>query len=314
MKKKYFTLVIVFIMCLNIMPMNIFANTEETNKIQTVEVINVADPVVGEKPSRYYTVPEDSNYRIKVEESVIWFKTTNKNVTIEDINTMWDNWDVLASDNFTFEKDFYYTVSVTVVPNEGYVFGEDIRVTINGKTAFTDYDSSVENTSVNIYYTFKPTTVKLEKNKLKAGETTKVNLTNVKRATYISLNPKIVKITEAGEIIALKKGTAKISINFGGRTVIKKIKVTSNPVVKKGGKTVRKGTFTIKKGKNLKLNILGKASKIKNKVTFTKGKIAKNTSKLTKPQVVIKGLKKGTTKVNITINGVKTYIYKIKVK
>lgn len=130
---------------------------------------------------------------------------------------------------------------------------------------------------------------------------------------WSSSNKKIVSVNKEGEITALKKGTATITATLDdGTRLTCKIKVKNSPTIKVGGKKfVSSKTYTVKKGKTLKVTIKGKAFSVKNKYASTKSKVAKVTSKKDEETVKIKGLKKGKATVSITVNGV---VFKVKVK
>lgn len=156
------------------------------------------------------------------------------------------------------------------------------------------------------------------KKKLKAGETTTAKVENAgdNKVTYTSTNTKVATVNKTtGKITALAKGKATIKAKVGDVTVTKKIKVKTNPVLKNGKKKVTNNqTITVKKGQTLTLKVNGKAASIKNKVKNSKKTVAAVTSKKKATNITIKAKKAGTTTLKITINKVKTYTVKIKVK
>lgn len=130
------------------------------------------------------------------------------------------------------------------------------------------------------------------------------------KITYKTTNNDVVKINAQGTATALKKGTATINITVvKDNAVIKKVqckvKVTRDP-------KINKTKLVIKKGKTATILLTGKAADINNKYVNTK--IAKFTSGGKATKLVVKGLKKGSTTVKVTVNGVKTMAIKVEVK
>lgn len=163
----------------------------------------------------------------------------------------------------------------------------------------------------------KAPTMKLKAKKIKAGQTTQAVVSNAngEKVTYTSTNTKVASVNKNGVVTGLAKGKAKIKATIGDKTITKKVKVKTNPVLKNGKKKVANNqTITVAKGKSLTLNITGKAAKIKNIVKNSKKSVAKVTSKAKQDKVTVKAKKKGTTTLTITINKAKTYKVKIKVK
>lgn len=137
---------------------------------------------------------------------------------------------------------------------------------------------------------------------LKAGATKKLKVTGASVKSWSSSNKKVATVKN-GKVTALKKGTAKITATLkNGKKLTAKIKVTTNPKLSK--KTVK-----VKVGKTVKVKITGKANGVKLK--FKNTKLAKVVSKKTAKTLKIRGLKKGSTTLKITVNGKKL---KLKVK
>lgn len=115
------------------------------------------------------------------------------------------------------------------------------------------------------------------------------------------------------KVYAFKKGTATIKFkDCYDNSHSLKVKVTTNPTIKVAGKKFKASkTYTVKKGKTIKVSITGKSPIVKNAYSSSKKSVAKVTSKNTAKTVKIKGYKKGSAKVTIKVNGV---AFKIKVK
>ncbi len=124
---------------------------------------------------------------------------------------------------------------------------------------------------------------------------------------------KAVKKSSSAVIYGLKKGTTTVEFWDTNVTCCKlKVKVTTNPTIKVGGKKFKASkTYPVKKGKTLTVKISGKSSVVKNVYSSSKKSVAKVISKNTAKTVKIKGYKKGSAKVTIKVNGV---AFKIKVK
>ncbi|MBR1741044.1 MAG: Ig-like domain-containing protein [Lachnospiraceae bacterium] len=153
---------------------------------------------------------------------------------------------------------------------------------------------------------------------VKAGGTDWINVLNGngEPVKYASSNKKVATVDSNGGVTGLKKGTAKITVTCSDGTKLTcKVTVTSDPAVKIGGKAYKKNkTYTVKKGKTLKAVITGKASTVKNTYQTSKKKIAKiATTDKNAETVKIKGVKKGTSKITIKVNGV-SFTFKVKVK
>ncbi len=159
--------------------------------------------------------------------------------------------------------------------------------------------------------------VKLNKTSvnLKAGRTFKLT-TNVPgaKAKFKSGKTKIASVNSAGVVTALKKGNSDIYVTVSGKTLICKVKVTTNPTAKIKKKAVKSSkVYKIKKGKKLTVKITGKAKSINNVYKSSKKKIAKVISKKKASTIKIKGYKKGKATITLKINKVKTIKIKVKV-
>ncbi|MCH5303986.1 MAG: starch-binding protein [Ruminococcus sp.] len=139
--------------------------------------------------------------------------------------------------------------------------------------------------------------------KMKAGESTSI-MASGKGVKYSSSNKKIVKVNSKGDVTALVKGSATITVKAGDTTYKYKITVTSNP-------KLSKSKVTVKKGRTVTVTIKGKASGVNNKYKNTK--YAKISAKKSAKKLKIKGKKKGSTTLYVTVNGKKLKL-KVKVK
>lgn len=150
---------------------------------------------------------------------------------------------------------------------------------------------------------------------LKAGGFEFLSAEDCEVKSWSSSNKKVATVQD-GQITALKKGTATITATLtDGKKLTCKVKVTSNPTMKIGGKAYKKNqTYTVKKGKTIKAVITGKAFEKNNTYQSSKKKIAKiTTTNKSAETVKIKGVKKGTSKITIKVNGV-SFVFKVKVK
>ena len=138
---------------------------------------------------------------------------------------------------------------------------------------------------------------------LKAGKTASLKVIGGKAVSWKSSNKKIVSIKK-GKVTALKKGTATVTARLkNGQKLKSKINVLNNP-------KLSKSKVKVKKNKTVSIKISGKASSVNNK--YTKTKFAEVTSKKSANKIKIRGLKKGHTKLIITVNG-KALAIKVKV-
>ena len=149
---------------------------------------------------------------------------------------------------------------------------------------------------------------------LKAGEFDFLMADECEVKSWKSSNKKVA-IVEDGNITALKKGTTTITATLtDGKKLTCKVKVTSNPKITIGGKAYKKNkTYTVKKKKSLKVNISGKAFSVDTSCKSSKKSVTKVSKKGVGEKMTIKGVKKGTAKITITVNGVK-FVFKVKVK
>lgn len=149
------------------------------------------------------------------------------------------------------------------------------------------------------------------------GDTTKVTAkTSNKKVATVSVAAGKVTIKAAGK--AKGAATAKITLKNGTKKAT--IKVTINNPVKKVKAAKKKAT--VKKKKTVKLTFkvtsYNKAKKTSDKITYktSKKKVAKITKKKVSSKKIIvsvKGLKKGTSKITVTI-GKKKAVVTVKVK
>lgn len=171
------------------------------------------------------------------------------------------------------------------------------------ETESTEVTEPTEATATETEATEPATTKKtlkatVAKKSIKAGATTKIRVTGKSGSvSYKSNNTKIAKVSKSGVVTGLKKGTAKIKVTSGKESVTITVKVSSSP-------KLSKKIISVKTNKSEKIKITGKASGTK--VKISKCKIAKITVKGNK--LIIKGTKKGKSKVTVTVNGVRTYL------
>lgn len=147
---------------------------------------------------------------------------------------------------------------------------------------------------------------------LKAGATKTLTVSGGKAKSWNSSKNSVVKVKN-GKITALKKGTAKITVTLtNGKKLTCNVKVTTSPSIKINGKKFKSSkTYSVKKGKKLKVAVTGKASSVKNVYKSSNKKIAKVISPVSAKNIKIKAYKKGKATVTVKVNGVN---FKIKVK
>ena len=165
-------------------------------------------------------------------------------------------------------------------------------------------DSGIYESSYRGKTTDLPEAPKLNKTSLslKAGKAVSLKATGGTVKNWYSTNPKVASVKN-GKVTALKKGTATVYANLKGGTYLTcEVKVTSSP-------KLSKSSVTVKKGKTVKVKIVGKASTVNN--VYTNTKKAKIISKNSASTVKVKGLKKGSTTLKVKVNGV---VLKLKVK
>lgn len=121
---------------------------------------------------------------------------------------------------------------------------------------------------------------------------------------YTSSKSKVAKVSSKGKVVALTKGTSTITVTTKYYIYKYNITVSSNP-------KLSKKSVNVKKNKTVTVKISGKASGVNNKYKNTK--IAKITSKKSASKLKVKGLKKGSTTLYVTVNGKKLKL-KVKVK
>ena len=166
------------------------------------------------------------------------------------------------------------------------------------------------------------TSVSLKAGAVKAIDFLSSEETPLYRGKAWSENAKIAKVSIEEDkdncnnylnIYALKKGTTTIKCKDSrGNISTCKVKVTTNPSIKVGGKAFKSSKrYPIKKGKTLAVKITGKSPIVKNAYSSSKKSVAKVISKTTAKTAKIKGFKAGKATVTIKVNGV---AFKVKVK
>lgn len=147
--------------------------------------------------------------------------------------------------------------------------------------------------------------------KLKSGQSAPVPIPNKSKVRQWKSSNTSVMSVKNGAVTALKAGDAVISAVFASSLEIRlSYKVTDSPYLYSGSKKI--SSITVKKGKTKSVKIYGKAKSVNNK--YTKTKKAKITSKKTSSTVTVRGLKKGTTTLKITVNNSVVLKLKVKVK
>ena len=125
-----------------------------------------------------------------------------------------------------------------------------------------------------------------------------------------SSDSKVASVTKGGAVTALTKGTATVTLTFADKTKVSfKVTVSSNPFLKRSGKDFK--SATLKKGKKISVNVVGRAS-------GTKLVCPKNNRVLIKAssdgkRITITAKKSGKTTAYVKVNG-KKLTFRINVK
>lgn len=215
--------------------------------------------------------------------------------------------------NKTYNPSFtgLYLVKGTEIHIFGMTFYSSDKFSDNDIETIVSLIRAKENTStedipkVEVINDNKPAQpyIEMGSNKIKAGKTTVVTIKNAngEKTTFSTKNRKIATINKKGVVTGLKKGTATIVATVGNKKLTAKIKVTTNPQIKKSGKPI--DTILIKKGSCIKVKITGKAPKIKNTYTFKNN--IKVLSNKNASVIKIKAVKEGISTLKIKVNGSK---------
>lgn len=141
---------------------------------------------------------------------------------------------------------------------------------------------------------------------LKCGKKFTLSVKNRKgkKVSFSSSFKSVAKVSKKGVVTSLKRGRAVINVKVGKSKLKCVVKVTSNP-------RLSKSSITVKKGKRVTVNIIGKAKGVNNK--YKNSKRAKIASKKSASKIKIKGKKRGKSTLKITVNGVALNL-KVKVK
>ncbi len=159
----------------------------------------------------------------------------------------------------------------------------DVNI-VNDCTISETFDNKISNPSLSA-----------KSKKLKAGKAFTLKVKGTSEAVTFSSNKKsVASVSKKGVVTALKKGTAKITAKLkSGKKLTCKVSVTSNP-------KLSPTKIKVKLNGTKKVKISGKAKSVNNK--YSKTKIAKVISKTSASTIKVKGLKKGTTTLKITVN------------
>ncbi len=173
------------------------------------------------------------------------------------------------------------------------------------------YESKLIGSAVLDEIASKLRNMSVNKLSLKPGEESGYFNPRDKIIKTVSSDTKVARITNGYYVTALRKGTAKITYTYAnGAKATCNVTVKSDPKLTKNGKTVK--SVAVKKGKTVKVRIVGKASAVRN--VYENTKYAKVTSSAKESVIKIKGLKRtaGTT-LKIKVNGLALKL-KVKVK
>ena len=201
-----------------------------------------------------------------------------------------------------------YTINPPTEPNEDeHPTGVHIETkpTENYNTGPAETEETIITTESDKTITEKSAKLSVKTATVKCGRIIVLSVSNKgkKKVTYTSANPSVAKVGKtSGRVCAMKKGSTYIIAKVGSKKLKFTIKVVTSPKLSKTSVKVRKG-------KTVKVKIVGKCPLIKNKYASTK--YAKILSKKTANTVKVRGLKKGKTTLKIKVNG---YLLKLKVK
>lgn len=251
-------------------------------------------------------------------------KGYNYKVSIEDKNGAWHEYNLTA----TNMKKYGVTVYAITIPADfepqtilyqvysGETWISQVSKTVSGFDSISGVVVSSSGAETKLSdFSADSAVSKLSKSSasLKAGKTLALKVINGTAKSWSSSKKSVASVSKAGKVTALKKGTASITATLtNGKKLTCKVTIKSNPSIKINKKAFKaKTTYKVKKGKSLTVKISGKAASVKNAYKTSNKKVAKVTSKKTAKTVKIKGLKKGSAKITVKVNGV---AFKIKVK
>ena len=108
---------------------------KELQAIRSISISDVALPILGEHPDYDVTIPQDAPYHLATEQEL---RAAGLNRTDAAHNGIWwrtDHGDTFLTPESTFTDDspLAYSMTVLLVPNEGYHFQGDFTVTVNGE-------------------------------------------------------------------------------------------------------------------------------------------------------------------------------------
>lgn len=141
---------------------------------------------------------------------------------------------------------------------------------------------------------------------LKSAQTKILRVTNGTVKTWSTSSKKIATVSK-GKVVALTKGRVRITATLtNGKKLTCYVTVTTSP-------KLSRTTLNLKKGKTATVKLTGKVANINNKY-YNYSKVAKIVSKANATSIKVKALKKGTTTLKISVNGVNVLRLKVKVK
>lgn len=206
--------------------------------------------------------------------------------------------DRLGNEVLTFEKgNEPYDTSGILISGETYTLkaeGESTGQSFNVEN--TDEVQNIVFETENLHETLTEETAPSVKDMtLRAGETKKLSQKDKSGAkiTYTVSDKKTATIRN-GRIIALQKGGTEITAKSKDAQTSFNLRVSTSP-------KLEKKSVTVKKGKTVSMKLYGRAKGCKNKYTNTKN--AEITSKKTADTLTVRGLKKGSSIIKITVNG-----------
>lgn len=200
------------------------------------------------------------------------------------------------------------TLSVkNLTPNKKYIWYASITGTDSGELRTEFYD----------FTTLKKPVLSAKEKSLSSGKTYSLTVENAYENTVTysisKADMQYIRVSQKGKITALQKTLkpAVVKVKVGKETLQCKVTVKNSPTLTdKNGKTVTE--ITLKKGKQKKLFIKGKAVGIKNVYKGTKNAVING-----KPQattITVKAKKVGSSVIKIKVNKTCTLSLKVTVK
>ena len=132
--KKFMSLLLTITMITAMMPAMAFAAQSGPVEITSVEITDLEKPVAGGKPNYSAAVPEGAPYHLGSANELYEVGYIDLTNNYNGIWWIYDNTS-LSSDE-SFEKGKSYRAEMILIPDDGYVFAENLSATINGESCY----------------------------------------------------------------------------------------------------------------------------------------------------------------------------------